>query len=82
MPRATVLQAEGSPQRQAPSGAAVPAARGEKEKEEEVSLMLGGDRGELASHQLLIISSKVLHRNPAQGDKSSPPVLTLRLRGK
>ena len=83
MPRAAKLGAEGSPQRQVPNGASVPADRGEREKEEEeVSLMLGGDRGGLTCHQPLIISSKVLSaREPTTGRLSSLPSTVL-LRGK
>lgn len=82
MPRAAKLGAEGSPQRQVPNGASVPADRGEREKEEEeVSLMLGGDRGGLTCHQPLIISSKVLSREPSTRRLSSLPS-TVPLRGK
>lgn len=77
MPGAAVFRAKGSPQRQAPIRAAVPAVGGRGK--EEVSPMLGGGRGGLSAQRLLITSSNVLRRDPARGDQSSqghdPPLL-------
>ena len=83
MPSAVKLGAEGSPQRQVPNGASVPADRGEREKEEEeVSLMLGGDRGGLTCHQPLIISSKVLNCSGTQHRETIQPPIPRAPQGK